>query len=99
MWTPLQIGRCTGQGVEATYEGTPVFLAIPGSERDHGNDIMDSLVTTCTHSNDTFARPHVKLESIGKSFLALREVTDVFLQLVAQNRIVSKWTKATRSVS
>ena len=33
----------------------------------------------------------------GKSFLALREVTDVFLQLVAQNRIVSKW-KATRSV-
>ena len=70
---------------------------------------MDSLVTTCTCSNDTFARPHVKLESItpsagrfvesGKSFLALREVTDVFLQLVAQNRIVSKRMKATRSVS
>ena len=52
------------------------------------NDITNSLVTTCTYSNDTFARPHDTLESTtpsagefvesGKSFLALRGYRCVF---------------------
>ena len=80
------------QGVETIYEGTPVFLSIPGvnviTVWSTRNDIMDSLVTTCTYSIDTFARSHVKLEwmtpSVGgfveseESFLTLRGVTDVF---------------------
>ena len=96
------VTSAAGQGVETKNEGTPDFLSIPGVRRtvwSTRNEIMDSLVTTCTYSNDTLARSHVKLEwmtpSAGgfveseESFLTLRGVTDVFFQLTVQtsNRV------------
>ena len=82
--TEYVVTSAAGQGVETIYEGTPVFLSVPGVRRmvwSTRNDIMDSLVTTCTYSIDTFERSHVKLEWMTPSAGGFVESEESFLTL------------------
>ena len=100
--TVYVVTSAAGQGVETIFEGTPVFLSIPGVRRmvwSTRNDIMDSL-SRRAHIRPTLLRDqHVKLEwmtpSAGgfveseESFLHNAWITDVFFQLTDQttNRV------------